>query len=210
MSAELVRAVAGLGNPGPGHARTRHNAGFWLADALANKHSGEFRPEKKFSGELATLKIGHATLLVLKPMTYMNRSGLAVQALVSYYELEPSQVLVVHDDLDLPPGTARLKLGGGHGGHNGLRDVHAHIGHYFRRLRIGIGHPGHKDEVLDYVLHKPRESEETLIHEAIAAGVEAVDTLLAQGWDKAVHQLHSRDNGITSVIPDKPAQRRDP
>ncbi len=187
-----IRAVVGLGNPGAGHARTRHNAGFWFADALAAQHKAAFKTEARFHGELA--RLGPEGLLLLKPGTYMNRSGQAVQAVMAFHKLAPEQILVVHDDLDLPPGTVRLKSGGGHGGHNGLRDVHANIGEQYLRLRLGIGHPGHKDQVLDYVLQRPSAADEKAIRDGIGAAVAAFDVLLTHGWDKAVQQLHSRES----------------
>lgn len=187
-----IRAVIGLGNPGAGHARTRHNAGFWFADALAAQHKATFKTESRFHGELA--RIGSEGLLLLKPGTYMNRSGQAAQALMAFHKLAPEQLLVVHDDLDLPAGTARLKSGGGHGGHNGLRDLHAHIGETYLRLRLGIGHPGHKDQVLDYVLQRPGAADEKAIRDGIDAAVAAFDVLLTHGWNKAVQLLHSRES----------------
>lgn len=195
MSIPTIRAVVGLGNPGAGHARTRHNAGFWFADALAAQRKAAFRVESRFHGELA--RIGADGILLLKPGTYMNRSGQAAQAVMAFHKLAPEQILVVHDDLDLPPGTVRLKNGGGHGGHNGLRDLHANIGETYLRLRLGIGHPGHKDQVLEYVLQRPSAADEKAIHGAIDAAVAAFDVLLTHGWDKAVQQLHS----ISSPLP---------
>jgi len=186
------RLVAGLGNPGAEHARTRHNAGFWLADALAREYGGTFRVESRFHGELAEITVAGQRLFLLKPSTFMNRSGRALQSLLAFHKLPAAQLLVMHDELDLPAGTVRLKVAGGHGGHNGLRDVHATIGPEYRRLRIGIGHPGHKDQVLDYVLHKPSAADEKLMRESIDAAVAALPLAL-EHWDKAVQQLHSRE-----------------
>ncbi|MGH6960239.1 MAG: aminoacyl-tRNA hydrolase, partial [Dongiaceae bacterium] len=138
MSIDL-KAIIGLGNPGAEHARTRHNAGFWFADALAGKFGGTFHKETRFHGHLAAISVGGQRLWLLKPSTYMNGSGRAVQALMAFHKLAPGQLLVAHDELDLPAGVARLKLGGGHGGHNGLRDLHEQIGPDYRRLRIGVG-----------------------------------------------------------------------
>jgi PTH1 family peptidyl-tRNA hydrolase len=131
-------------------------------------------------------------VLLLKPQTFMNRSGQAVQAAAAYLKIPPEQILVVHDDLDLPPGTARLKLGGGHGGHNGLRDLIAHLGPGFWRLRLGIGHPGNRAEVIDYVLRRPARDEETLIREAVTEAAEVVPIMLGRGEQPAMHRLHSR------------------
>jgi PTH1 family peptidyl-tRNA hydrolase len=188
MSSSALRAIVGLGNPGSDYARTRHNAGFWFADRFADAARAAFRRESKFHGELART----GEVLVLKPETYMNRSGQAVQALAQFYKLAPADILVVHDELDLAPGVARLKLGGGHGGHNGLRDVHHHIGEGYRRLRIGVGHPGIKELVMRYLTEqRPGKDEEALIQGAIIDGLNAVDTWLAGSWDKAMQQLHS-------------------
>jgi PTH1 family peptidyl-tRNA hydrolase len=187
-----IRMIVGLGNPGPEYDDTRHNAGFWLADLLAQRHGGSFRPERKFAAELATSRVGEADVLLLKPQTFMNRSGQAVQAAAAYLKIAPEQILVAHDDLDLPPGTARLKLGGGHGGHNGLRDLIAHMGPGFWRLRLGIGHPGDRAEVIDYVLRRPAREEETLIREAVAEAADVIPIMLGRGEQPAMHRLHSR------------------
>jgi peptidyl-tRNA hydrolase, PTH1 family len=187
-----LRAVIGLGNPGDEHERTRHNAGFWFADRLVEKAGGSFRREARFHGQLAEATVGGQRLLVLKPMTYMNGSGRAVQALMAFHKLAPDQLLVAHDELDLPAGTARLKVGGGHGGHNGLRDIHAQVGADYRRLRIGVGHPGEKHLVTNYLTSgRPSAADQTLIDEAIAAAVEALPLAL-EHWHKATQQLHSR------------------
>jgi PTH1 family peptidyl-tRNA hydrolase len=187
-----IRAIVGLGNPGADHARTRHNAGFWLADELVAEFGGAFRKEARFHGHLAATTIAGTRLLVLKPATYMNGSGRAVQALMAFHKFEPGQILIAHDEIDLPAGTVRLKVGGGHGGHNGLRDVHAQIGADYRRVRIGVGHPGHKDLVTNYLTSgKPSAADEKLIREAIDAAVEALPLAL-ENWEKATQLLHSR------------------
>jgi PTH1 family peptidyl-tRNA hydrolase len=187
----VLRAIIGLGNPGAEHARDRHNAGFWFVDALAHGERVQFRPERKFGGELARLTLAGQDLLLLKPQSFMNRSGQAVQALLAFHKIEPAETLVVHDELDLPPGTARLKRGGGHGGHNGLRSLHEHIGADYLRLRIGIGHPGHKDRVHDYVLSRPDAVQQQAMEDALGRALDAVRTLLGDGWDKAAQQLHT-------------------
>jgi len=156
VAGTALRAVVGLGNPGAEYARTRHNAGFWFADLVAAETGGAFRTEARFHGDFTKVRFAGTELLLLKPMTFMNRSGQAVQALASYFKIEPEAILIAHDELDLPAGSARLKRGGGHGGHNGLRDLHAHLGEAYARLRIGIGHPGHKSQVLGHVLGRPR------------------------------------------------------
>lgn len=189
---ENIRALVALGNPGGDHARDRHNAGFWLADRLAERWSLHFSAEKKFKGDLARANRGGQTLWLLKPMTFMNASGQAIQPLLAFHKFDPAELLVVHDDLDLPAGTARLKDGGGHGGHNGLRDTHRVIGSGYRRLRIGIGHPGQASGVLSHVLGKPSADEQAAIDAAIEAGADAVETILASGWNRGAQQLNSR------------------
>ena len=161
MSGLALRVIVGLGNPGPEHLVTRHNAGFWFVDLLARRHGGEFRDYRKYSGETARISLSEQDIILLKPTTYMNRSGLSVRQLSDFYKIAPEEILVAHDELDLPVGTVRLKQGGGHGGHNGLRDTITHIGETFWRLRLGIGHPGNKADVIDYVLTRaPRAEEE--------------------------------------------------
>ncbi|NNM61860.1 MAG: aminoacyl-tRNA hydrolase [Steroidobacteraceae bacterium] len=196
MSGLPVKIIAGLGNPGPEHQLTRHNAGFWFVDVLARRHGGEFRDYRKYSGETARIVIdGHAVTL-LKPTTYMNRSGLSIRQLSDFFKVPADEVLVVHDELDLPVGTARLKFGGGHGGHNGLRDTIAHMGENFWRLRLGIGHPGNKAEVIDYVLTRAPGAEEDAILDAVNAAADCVPIILEQGAEKAMVKLHSRAGKI--------------
>lgn len=194
-----ISAIVGLGNPGSEHAGQRHNAGYWLVEALAAGYGGRFRPEGKFEGELAKIELGDKSLWLLKPTTFMNRSGRSVQAFASYYKLQPENLLIVHDDLDLPPGTARLKRGGGHGGHNGLRSLSQHLGADFCRLRLGIGHPGHKDQVLGYVLARPTGEQERQVVEAIERAVDALAVLITEGWEKATTLLHSSQ--VSKSIP---------
>jgi PTH1 family peptidyl-tRNA hydrolase len=191
MSSPALIAIVGLGNPGPDYERTRHNAGFWFADAVAARWRGSFRTESKFFGQLARVKIEGSEVLLLKPATFMNRSGQAVQALMQFYKLSPAELLVAHDELDLPAGQMRLKLGGGHGGHNGLRDIHRPLGDGYRRLRIGIGHPGDKNLVLNYVLGRPSKADEEAIHQGLERAVDALPIWLGQSWDKALQQLHT-------------------
>jgi peptidyl-tRNA hydrolase, PTH1 family len=187
-----IRMIAGLGNPGPEYAQTRHNAGFWFADLLADRHGGRFRVERKYGAELATISIAGIEVLLLKPQTFMNRSGGPVQAAAAYLKIPPAQILAVHDELDLQPGDARLKEGGGHGGHNGLRSLIAHLGPAFWRLRLGIGHPGNRAEVIDYVLNRPSREDEALIREAVTHAADAIPVLLANGEQAAMNRLHSR------------------
>lgn len=187
-----LKLVVGLGNPGDGYARTRHNAGFWLVDELARRHGAVFRHEAKHQGELARLRLGDRDLWLFKPMQFMNRSGAPVASVAGFYRIPPEEILVAHDEIDLPVGVARLKQGGGHGGHNGLRDIIAHLGDGFWRLRLGVGHPGEKAEVVDYVLMRAPADEEGAIREAVAAGADAIPSMIEQGAQKAMHRLHSR------------------
>ncbi len=187
-----LRLIVGLGNPGPEHQATRHNAGFWFVDELARRHGGEFRDYRKYSGETARLSIGGEEIVLLKPTTYMNRSGLSIRQLSEFYKIAADDILVAHDELDLSVGTVRLKHGGGHGGHNGLRDTIAHIGESFWRLRLGIGHPGNKTDVIDYVLTRAPRSEEDLIMEVVKLAVDCIPLLLEQGAERAMTKLHSR------------------
>ena len=192
MAGLPLRIIVGLGNPGPEHQVTRHNVGFWFVDLLARRHGGEFRDYRKYSGETARVTIDGQELILLKPTTYMNRSGLSVRQISDFYKIVPDDILVAHDELDLPVGSVRLKNGGGHGGHNGLRDTIAHIGENFWRLRLGIGHPGIKAEVIDYVLTRAPRVEEDLILEAVATAADSVPLILEQGAERAMTKLHSR------------------
>jgi PTH1 family peptidyl-tRNA hydrolase len=188
------RLVVGLGNPGPEYAATRHNAGFWLAESLARSLGMELRRETRYHGFVGRERLADGGgLWLLLPQTFMNRSGLAIQALASFYRIAPDQVLVLHDELDLPPGTLRLKYGGGLGGHNGLKDTAAHLGTQdFWRLRIGIGHPGDRDEVIDFVLKPPRADERELIDAALARALETWPLLACGDYPNAMQKLNSR------------------
>jgi PTH1 family peptidyl-tRNA hydrolase len=192
MAGLPLRIIVGLGNPGPEHKVTRHNAGFWFVELLARRHGGEFRDYRKYSGETAKINIEGFEVVLLKPTTYMNRSGLSIRQLSDFYKVPPPEILVAHDELDLPVGTVRLKQGGGHGGHNGLRDTIAHIGETFWRLRLGIGHPGTKADVIDYVLTRAPRSEEDLILDAVGTAADCIPLLLEQGAERAMTRLHSR------------------
>ena len=187
-----IQLVVGLGNPGADYVLTRHNAGFWFVDALARAHGGGFSHERKVSGEVCRLTIAGHDVRLLKPDTFMNRSGQAVQALAAYLKLPPEAILVAHDDLDLPVGTVRLKQGGGHGGHNGLRDIIDRLGENFARLRFGIGRPEVNEEVIDYVLHRAGDEDESKIMEAVGATLAVLPKILAGEMEKAMHELHSR------------------
>ena len=191
MSAPL-RLIVGLGNPGAEHLHTRHNAGFWVVDALARREGVRFGMEAKLRGETARIGIGGQALWLLKPTTFMNASGASVGAALRYWKIEPEQMLVVHDDLDLQPGTARLKFDGGHGGQNGLRDLFAQLGHgRFHRLRIGIGHPGNKDRVLGWVLGRPNASDEAAMLRAIGDALDVLPLAAAGDFDEAMKRLHT-------------------
>ena len=187
-----LRIIAGLGNPGPEHQVTRHNAGFWFVDLLALRHGGEFRDYRKYSGETARISIAGQEIILLKPTTYMNRSGLSIRQLSEFFKIAPEAILVAHDELDLPAGSVRLKHGGGHGGHNGLRDTIAQIGDGFWRLRLGVGHPGNKTEVIDYVLTRAPRAEEDLILDAANLAADCMPLLLEQGAERAMTKLHNR------------------
>ncbi|MFZ0501269.1 MAG: aminoacyl-tRNA hydrolase [Steroidobacteraceae bacterium] len=192
MAGLPLRLIVGLGNPGPTYARTRHNAGFELVDELVRRMGASLRHEARHQGELARASIGGTDVWLLKPMTYMNLSGQPARSVAGFYRIPPQSILVAHDELDFPPGLVRLKEGGGAGGHNGLRDLIAQLGEDFWRLRIGIGHPGDRDAVLDYVLGRPPETEATLIREAVLAAADAVPVMLSDGAQKAMNRLHAR------------------
>jgi PTH1 family peptidyl-tRNA hydrolase len=181
----LLQLVVGLGNPGAEHEDTRHNAGFWFVDELAARHEGRLKPERRYNAEAGRVTIAGV------PMGFMNRSGQSVRAFCEYFQVPSEQVLVVHDDLDLPAGVARLKRGGGAGGHNGLKDVIAHLGEDFWRIRVGIGHPGHRDQVIDYVLQRASAVDERLMREAIELAVAEFPRLLTEGAEKMMNRLHT-------------------
>ena len=188
-----LKVIVGLGNPGPKYTETRHNAGFWFIEEVARKYSATFRPDKKFHGEVAKISLEGKEIWLLKPDTFMNRSGLAVQSLLSFYRFTAEQLLVAHDEIDLPPGTAKLKTGGGHGGHNGLRDIISQLGTKdFHRLRIGVGHPGSKDQVVDYVLHNASRDDRILIDRDIDDAVSVMPELASGALEQAMQTLHSK------------------
>ncbi len=187
-----ISVIVGLGNPGERYQATRHNAGFWLLDVLADRQNARFRTEARFSGQLVKIALAGQSCYLLKPDTFMNHSGRAVSALCHYYRIPVESLLVVHDEIDLDPGTARLKFGGGHGGHNGLRDIISALGsRQFGRLRLGVGHPGNRDQVVDYVLHQPAKQERALIEQAIDEALRVLPMAVAGERERAMHQLHS-------------------
>ncbi|OGS93257.1 MAG: aminoacyl-tRNA hydrolase [Gallionellales bacterium GWA2_59_43] len=187
-----IRLIVGLGNPGREYESTRHNAGFWWLEEFARTHNLSFRSEAKFHGLAARGQLHGHEVFLLKPQTFMNVSGRAVGALVQFYKIAPAEILVVHDELDLQPGVAKLKLGGGHGGHNGLKDIIAHLGTKdFWRLRLGIGHPGERNEVVNFVLNDPRREERALINEAMQRAQDVVHLVVEGKIEAAMLKLHS-------------------
>ena len=191
--AKPIRIIAGLGNPEDKYERTLHNAGFWFVDALARKHGGLFRYEKKFDADYCRINLHGEDVWLVKPQSYMNHSGPPIRGLLDYYRLRPTELLVAHDEIDLPPGTVRIKEGGGHGGHNGLRDIVPALGNRkdFHRLRIGIGHPGHASKVTGYVLGRPSSDDRVSIDASIDEAIAALPLLLDGDCTKAMTRLHS-------------------
>lgn len=188
-----MRLVVGLGNPGREYETTRHNAGFWWLENLAEAQRVSLKTESRFNGRVGRISAHGQDCWLLLPQTYMNDSGRSVAALAGFYKIAPEEILVVHDELDLPPGAARLKKGGGVAGHNGLRDIARHLGPEFWRLRLGIGHPGERAEVVNYVLRPPREEEAQLISDAVERSLEVWPLLFAGEMEKAMHRLHTKD-----------------
>lgn len=192
MAGLPLKLIVGLGNPGDRYARTRHNAGAWFVEELARRAGVALRVERTQQAELARIRVGAEELWLVKPTTFMNVSGAPIAAVSHFYRVEPGQILVAHDELDLPVGAVRLKLGGGHGGHNGLRDAITAIGADFWRLRLGIGHPGHRDLVHDYVLQRASAEDERAIRAAVVAAADELPVLLEQGAEKTMNRLHTR------------------
>ncbi|HWW21598.1 MAG TPA: aminoacyl-tRNA hydrolase [Steroidobacteraceae bacterium] len=191
MAGLSLKLIVGLGNPGGEYARARHNAGWWWVDELARRYRGSWRAQPREHTELARVALEGSELWLLKPTSHMNNSGTPTAAVARFHRISPSEILVVHDEIDLPPGIARLKSGGGHGGHNGVRDVMAHLGADFWRLRLGVGHPGSKDLVIGSVLDRPTAAEHQAIWDAISRSLDIVPDLLRSGAQKAMHTLHS-------------------
>jgi PTH1 family peptidyl-tRNA hydrolase len=188
-----IQIIVGLGNPGPEYARTRHNAGAWFVELLAQQFNISLKPEKKYSGLYGKGQIGGQLVHLLIPTTFMNRSGKAVAPLVNFFRIPVNNILVAHDELDMEPGTCKIKLGGGHGGHNGLRDIISSLANNkdFYRLRIGIGHPGHKDRVTGHVLGKAPANEQQLIEQAIDEASRCFEIWQKDDLKKAQNRLHS-------------------
>ncbi|HHF1114153.1 TPA: aminoacyl-tRNA hydrolase [Haemophilus influenzae] len=188
-----IKLIVGLGNPGEKYADTRHNAGEWLIERLARRFNVSLNPENKFFGKTARTLVNGKEVRLLVPTTFMNLSGKAVGALASFYRIKPEEILVIHDELDLPAGVAKLKQGGGHGGHNGLKDIVAQIGNNnnFYRLRIGIGHPGHRDLVAGYVLNKPSPADRDALEKVLDEATDCVEMIFKDGMVKATNRLNS-------------------
>lgn len=187
-----LKLIVGLGNPGGDYARTRHNAGFWFVEELARRHAGALRREPKHDAELARVRIGDAEVWLMKPLSYMNRSGTPVASVANFYKIPPEEILVAYDELDFAPGTVRLRQGGGSAGHNGIGDVIAHIGEACWRLRIGVGQPGLPREGADFVLGRAPAEEEQLIRASILEAADAVPVILTEGAQRAMNRLHAR------------------
>ena len=188
----MIKLFVGLGNPGPDYEATRHNAGFWWIDALARELKVNLVPERSYYGLAGRTSVNGQSVWLLQPQTFMNLSGKSVASLARFFKIQPEEILVVHDELDLPPGEVKLKRGGSHAGHNGLRDIHAQLGSPdYWRLRIGIGHPGEKSEVANWVLKKPAPDQRTLIEDSIAHSLKAHAAMLAGDMDKATLLVHT-------------------
>ena len=188
----MIKLFVGLGNPGAEYEATRHNAGFWWIDAVARQLNARLAPERGYHGLVARANVRGHSVWLLQPQTFMNLSGRSVSALARFYKIAPEQILVVHDELDLAPGQAKLKKGGGHAGHNGLRDIHAQLGTGdYWRLRIGIGHPGNKEEVPHWVLRKPAPDQRALIEDSIIHSMQAASELLSGDLEKATLKIHT-------------------
>jgi peptidyl-tRNA hydrolase, PTH1 family len=204
----MIRLFVGLGNPGPDYEATRHNAGFWWVDALAAKLGTRLASDRAYQGHVARVAGPHGPVWLLQPMTFMNRSGVSVATLARFFKIEPAQVLVVHDELDVTPGQAKLKFGGSAAGHNGLKDIHTMLGTPdYWRLRLGIGHPGVKAEVVNYVLKKPAADDRDAIDRAIERSLAASDLLMAGDMDRALAVIHA---GPQRPKPPRPATATPP
>lgn len=188
-----IDLIAGLGNPDSQYLATRHNAGFWFVDALAADHGAQFSPSKKLDAETAEITIAGRRVRLLKPMTYMNESGRAISKALSFYKIEAGNMLVAYDELDLPPGRAQLKFGGGHAGHNGMRSTIQHAGANFWRVRIGIGHPGDRSRVSGFVLQRAPAAEEDLITASVRKAIDVLPELIEHGGERAKTSLHTQN-----------------
>ncbi|MBT8141549.1 MAG: aminoacyl-tRNA hydrolase [Gammaproteobacteria bacterium] len=203
------KLIVGLGNPGDEYRYTRHNVGAWFVHALARKFGASFKADRKFQGEVAEIIVKGHKLRLLFPTTYMNLSGQSVRAVADYYNIEPEEILVAHDELDLPAGHMRLKFSGGHGGHNGLRDTSQHMGKDYWRLRIGVDHPGNRKQVTNYLIHQktPREDEEQILV-GIEKVIKLLDNLLEDGYEKTMHVLHQKELSPEQLAEEEQRQAR--
>ena len=189
----MIRLLVGLGNPGPEYEATRHNAGFWWLDEVARSLRATLTPERSYYGLVARVNRPEGPIWLLEPMTFMNLSGKSVAALARFFKIEPDEILIAHDELDLMPGQVKIKLGGSHAGHNGLKDIHAQLGSGdYWRLRLGIGHPGVKSEVVNYVLRKPPLEEREAIEKCMDQSLQALDLLLAGSMERAMMKIHAK------------------
>jgi PTH1 family peptidyl-tRNA hydrolase len=189
----MIRLLVGLGNPGPEYEDTRHNAGFWFIDAVARELRANLAPERSYFGLAARVNLREGPIWLLEPMTFMNLSGKSVSALARFFKIAPSEILVAHDELDLMPGQVKMKLGGSHAGHNGLKDIQAQLGSAdFWRLRLGIGHPGVKAEVVNYVLRKPLAEQREEIDKCITQSISALDLLVEGDMERAMMKVHAK------------------
>ena len=193
MPSPAIKIIAGLGTPGREYEQTRHNAGFWLVEELARRHGGAWRMEPRFNAAMTRTRISGEEVWLVKPMAFMNLSGGVTAAVANFYKIPASSVLVAHDELDLPPGAVRLKQGGGSGGHNGLKDLIAQLGEDFWRLRLGIGHPGSRDLVTQFVLSRASSAEQQLLDDGIRAAADVVPQVFEQGAQAAMQKLHTKD-----------------
>ena len=201
----MIRLIAGLGNPGPDYAATRHNAGFWFVEEVADRLKVSLAPERSYFGLAARASVGGRPLWLLEPTTFMNLSGKSVAALARFFKIEPGEILVAHDELDLLPGQVKLKVGGSHAGHNGLKDIHAQLGSAdYWRLRIGIGHPGVKAQVIDYVLKKPLADQRVEIQKSIEQALSGLDLLLDGEMERATMKINARPPKPKPEKPEKP------
>ncbi|MDX1490231.1 MAG: aminoacyl-tRNA hydrolase [Pseudohongiellaceae bacterium] len=194
MQTDALKLIVGLGNPGPQYQNNRHNAGAWLLSRLAEDYNGQMRPEAKFFGITGRITIDGHDVRLLFPTTFMNRSGQSVSALCKYFDIEPQQMLVAYDEIDFDVGTTRFKFGGGHGGHNGIRDIISALGNNrdFHRLRIGVGHPGNKAAVANYVLSDPSKQENDIIMGDIDMAIRTLPLAVKGEWENAMHKLHTK------------------
>ena len=205
----MIRLMVGLGNPGPEYEATRHNAGFWFIDEVARSLKVSLVPERNYFGLLARANAANGPLWLLQPMTFMNLSGKSVAALARFFKIEPAEILVIHDELDLLPGQAKMKFGGSHAGHNGLKDIQAQLGPDFWRLRLGIGHPGVKAEVIHYVLRKPPPAEREAIDIVSEKAVQVLDMILACDMERAMSKVHVKPPKPKLPKPDSPKAETD-